>query len=92
MIGLRPQCPGTRLPKHLMENELVVLDYNPCAVVPITDLQTNDLGILATLSFGRTAHKTFVPWEAIVGMKTREEAETEEAAPSPKPKRHLSLV
>lgn len=44
------------------------LDYGLSLPIPTTDVSTTFEGIFATLSFDRTPHKTFVPWEAIDAM------------------------
>jgi hypothetical protein len=46
-----------------------VLSYGLDMPVPISDLEISDAGISATLSFSRLPHKTFVPWEAVVGLR-----------------------
>ena len=41
-----------------------------------SDLEVDDKGISAVLFFSRIPHITFVPWEAIVGIRTHEEVES----------------
>jgi len=44
--------------------------YGLCMAKPIEDLVIDDAGIHATLSFGGLGwHKTFVPWEAVLGLR-----------------------
>jgi hypothetical protein len=71
LIAVNPKHPHAILPKHLVEQEHIILDYDPCAIVPINDLVTDETGIAATLSFDRTPCKTFVPWEAVLGIAPR---------------------
>ena len=98
LIAVDPKHPLAILPKHLAAQESITLDYDPGAVIPIVDLNTDDVGISATLSFDRTPCKTFVPWEAVLGIAPRLPS-----SPGPKIKatmgpdkkqraRHLSLV
>jgi hypothetical protein len=64
---------GVEVPPHLKDNPVLALVYGLDMPVPIDDLVANDDGIAATLSFGRTPHKTFVPWPAIyiIGSEDR---------------------
>ena len=45
------------------------LEYGYNMANPIPDLTWSERGIHATLSFNATAHKTFVPWRAVVAMR-----------------------
>ena len=48
----------------------MVLEYGLDMPRPIEDLQVDNAGIHATLSFGGLGwHKTFVPWEAVLGLR-----------------------
>ena len=49
--------------------EARILSYGLDMPVPIPDLEITDVGISATLSFDRAPHKTFVPWEAVAGVR-----------------------
>ena len=46
-----------------------VLAYGLDMAKPIPDLEITDRGIFATLSFSCVPHETFVPWEAVIGIK-----------------------
>jgi hypothetical protein len=71
------------------EGAAQVLSYGLDMPVPVLDLEVTDAGISATLSFSRTPFKTFVPWEAVVGVWVRG-GESEPPARPARPK--LSLV
>jgi hypothetical protein len=87
-IGLlNSYFPGLVVPDHVRTEDLLVLVYEVDPVVPIPDLCLTDLGIEATLSFDRTPHKTFVPWEAIDGMRA-----TRDPTNTPRTKPGLQLV
>ena len=43
----------------------LVLQYGHDLPIPIPDLEIDDYGVRATLSFSRTAHRTVVPWSAV---------------------------
>ena len=47
---------------------LVMLAYGLTMARPIPDLASDEDGIRATLAFGTTEHKTFVPWTAVVAL------------------------
>lgn len=91
LIAVNHHHPDAILPSYLKDRENVVLDYDPFAIVPITDLVTDSEGIRATLSFDRIPCKTFVPWEAVLGIQPRL-SQNQAPSQAPKPKRHLSLV
>jgi hypothetical protein len=66
-----------------------VLSYGLDMPTPIPDLVVDERGISATLSFSRTPCETFVPWEAVVGVRGYGEVAARPAKPA-RPK--LSLV
>jgi hypothetical protein len=74
-----------------VEGEERVLSYGLHMPVPILDLAATDDGISATLSFGRSPHATFVPWEAVVGLRGYGELNNP-ADPGGPPKSKLTLV
>jgi hypothetical protein len=73
------------------EGEARVLSYGLGMPVPILNLAATDDGISATLSFAHTPHATFVPWDAVVGLRGYGElnAPSDPGAP---PKLKLTLV
>jgi hypothetical protein len=71
------------------EGAAQVLSYGLDMPVPIPDLVVDDSGVSATLSFSRSPFKTFVPWEAVVGVWGHG-GESEPPARPARPK--LSLV
>jgi hypothetical protein len=71
------------------EGTAQVLSYGLDMPVPILDLVVDDSGISATLSFSHSPFKTFVPWEAVVGVWGHGEVSEAPAKPA-RPK--LSLV
>lgn len=62
---------GLRVPDSVLPTEETaeVLCYGLDMPVPIPDLRTDSRGISATLSFSGTPCRTFVPWEAVVGVR-----------------------
>jgi hypothetical protein len=60
--------PGLDLPPEAMVDG-GRLQYSEDTAIPMRDLEINDTGIAATMSFRQEMKKTFVPWEAIVKME-----------------------
>jgi stringent starvation protein B len=56
---------GVIVPASLRLEAHLVLQYGPDLPIPILDLEVDDYGVRATLSFSRTAHLTVVPWSAV---------------------------
>jgi hypothetical protein len=73
------------------EGEARVLSYGLGMPVPILDLSVTGAGISAVLSFSRTSCETFVPWEAVVGIRGYGELNSP-AAPGGPPRSKLTLV
>lgn len=85
-IGLDPTVAGVVVPAHLAKQTGLVLELGRYGLaVPIPDLEIDDEGITATLSFGRQPFHCTIPWEA-VGMitahwPTAEDASEEDTQP-----------
>ena len=56
---------GVVVPAHLKGEGHLVLQYGNDLPIPIPDLQVDDYGVTATLSFARSPHQTVVPWSAV---------------------------
>ena len=56
---------GVIVPAHLRGEAHLVLQYGHDLLIPIPDLEVDDYGVRATLSFSRTPHLTVVPWSAV---------------------------
>ena len=56
---------GVAVPDSLRREPHLVLQYGHDLPIPIPDLEIDDYGVRATLSFSRTAHRTVVPWSAV---------------------------
>jgi stringent starvation protein B len=68
LLQLDPRVAGVGVPTEYVEQPLLVLRIGFEMPVPIPDLEINDTGIQATLSFRQTPHAVEVPWRAIFGM------------------------
>jgi len=53
------------VPVHLKGEGHLVLQYGRNLPIPIPDLQVDESGVSATLSFARAPHQTVVPWSAV---------------------------
>src|ERR1041384_3892865 len=56
---------GVAVPVHLKGEGHLVLQYGHNLPIPIPDLQVDENGVTATLSFARSPHRTVVPWSAV---------------------------
>jgi stringent starvation protein B len=56
---------GVIVPVHLSGEAHLVLQFGHDLPIPIPDLEVDDYGVRATLSFSRTPHLTVVPWSAV---------------------------
>jgi stringent starvation protein B len=57
--------PGVIVPTAFRREAHLVLQYGHDLPIPIPDLEVDDYGVRATLSFSRTAHQTVIPWSAV---------------------------
>lgn len=58
------------LPTCLQAEPQISLEYGLNMPIPIDDLKISEVGIDATLSFDRTPHAVFVPWDAVGAIYT----------------------
>jgi len=72
LLQLDPRLEGVSVPLKFLEQPLLVLRIGLEMPIPIPDLDIDDLGITATLSFDRTPHAVVVPWDAVFGMVTEQ--------------------
>src|SRR3954469_5119244 len=56
---------GVVVPPPLRGEPHLVLQYGHDLPIPIPDLEVDEYGVRATLSFSRAAHRTVVPWSAV---------------------------
>jgi stringent starvation protein B len=56
------------IPRHLWMNDSVVFEIGNDLPTPIPDLEMNDLGFTATLSFRGKPFRCSVPWEAVYAI------------------------
>jgi stringent starvation protein B len=64
-LHLDARRPGVVVPTQLRGEPHLVLQYGHDLPIPIPDLEVDEYGVRATLSFSRAAHRTVVPWSAV---------------------------
>jgi stringent starvation protein B len=64
-LHLDARRPGVVVPAQLHGEPHLVLQYGHDLPIPIPDLEVDEYGVRATLSFSRAAHRTVVPWSAV---------------------------
>src|SRR5436190_19882168 len=64
-LHLDARRPGVVVPPPLRGEPHLVLQYGHDLPIPIPDLEVDEYGVRATLSFSRAAHRTVVPWSAV---------------------------
>lgn len=67
-VHLDPRHETVHVPVFLRKQPQVVLQVGLDMPVPIPDLAIDDEGVTATLSFNRTPHRCFVPWDAVFAL------------------------
>lgn len=67
-LHLDPRVEGVHVPPFLRGQPQVVLQVGLNMAIPIVDLRVDEDGVTATLSFNRTPHLCFVPWDAVFAL------------------------
>jgi len=64
-LHLDARRPGVIVPAHLKSEPHLVLQYGHDLPIPIPDLEVDEHGVRATLSFAKHPQRTVVPWSAV---------------------------
>jgi stringent starvation protein B len=64
-LHLDARRPGVIVPAHLRGEAHLVLQYGHDLPISIPDLEVDDYGVRATLSFSRSPNLTVIPWSAV---------------------------
>jgi stringent starvation protein B len=64
-LHLDARRPGVIVPAHLKSEPYLVLQYGYDLPIPISDLEVDEHGVRATLSFSKHPQRTVVPWSAV---------------------------
>jgi stringent starvation protein B len=67
-LHLDARSSGVVVPAPFSSQAHLVLQYGRNMPIPITDLEVNEAGVSATLSFSRVSHRTYVPWHAVYAV------------------------
>jgi stringent starvation protein B len=59
---------GVSVPEAFRGDAHLMLQYGYELAIPIPDLEVDDDGVRATLSFSRTPHTTVIPWAAVYAI------------------------
>jgi hypothetical protein len=67
---------GAKVPEHLRSEPSVMVQYGYNLPTPIRDLEVDEWGVRATLSFNGAPFTTVVPWSAVWAIGVGEEGGT----------------
>lgn len=59
---------GVVVPDAFRQEAHLMLQYGYDLAIPIPDLEVDEYGVRATLSFSRTPHLTVIPWTAVYAI------------------------
>lgn len=71
-VHLNPRLDGVVVPPYLKQKPQIMLQFGYGFPVPIRNLEVDDEGIRATLSFNRTAFDCVIPWESVYAQQCGE--------------------
>ena len=67
-LHLDARRPGVVVPEAFRQEAHLMLQYGYDLAISIPDLEVDDHGVRATLSFSRTPHLTVIPWSAVYAI------------------------
>lgn len=67
-LHLDPRHEGVSIPAWLRKQPQVVLQVGLGMAIPIPDLEVDDEGVRATLSFNRSPYWCVIPWDAVFAL------------------------
>ena len=67
-LHLDARRPGVVVPEAFRSEAHLMLQYGYDLAIPIPDLEVDEYGVRATLSFSRTPHLTVIPWTAVYAI------------------------
>jgi hypothetical protein len=74
LLVVRPGVAGVELPGPLMEaRQPIGIHIGYRMTIPVPDLELDDRGVSATLSFDRAPFRCFLPWDAVEQIVVDEE-------------------
>ena len=67
-LHLDARRPGVMVPEAFRQEAHLMLQYGYDLAISIPDLEVDEHGVRATLSFSRTPHVTVIPWTAVYAI------------------------
>jgi stringent starvation protein B len=67
-LHLDARRPGVVLPSDFRQEAHLMLQYGYVLAIPIPDLEVDEYGVRATLSFSQRPHLTVIPWTAVYAI------------------------
>jgi stringent starvation protein B len=67
-LHLDARRPGVVVPDAFRQDAHLMLQYGYDLAISIPDLEVDEYGVRATLSFSRTPHLTVIPWTAVYAI------------------------
>jgi stringent starvation protein B len=67
-LHLDARRPGVVVPEAFRQEAHLMLQYGYDLAISIPDLEVDEHGVRATLSFSRTPHMTVIPWSAVYAI------------------------
>jgi stringent starvation protein B len=67
-LHLDARRPGVVVPEAFRQEAHLMLQYGYDLAISIPDLEVDEHGVRATLSFSRTPHLTVIPWTAVYAI------------------------
>lgn len=67
-LHLDARRPGVMVPDAFRQEAHLMLQYGYDLAISIPDLEVDEYGVRATLSFSRTPHLTVIPWTAVYAI------------------------
>jgi stringent starvation protein B len=67
-LHLDARRPGVVVPEAFRQEAHLMLQYGYDLAISIPDLEVDEQGVRATLSFSRTPHLTVIPWTAVYAI------------------------
>ena len=67
-LHLDARRPGVMVPDAFRQDAHLMLQYGYDLAISIPDLEVDEHGVRATLSFSRTPHVTVIPWTAVYAI------------------------
>jgi len=67
-LHLDARMPGVVVPDAFRQEAHLMLQYGYDLAISIPDLEVDEYGVRATLSFSRTPHLTVIPWTAVYAI------------------------